>query len=37
MLPGGDAVLFSLTSVAGQTRWDEGQVVVQHLGTNQRT
>ena len=31
MLPGGEWVLFTLTSAGGVTRWDEAQIVVQSL------
>jgi eukaryotic-like serine/threonine-protein kinase len=34
---GGDAVLFSVTTAAGPTRWDQADVVVQSLRTGQRT
>ena len=39
LLPGGDAVLFSVTGTVGPatvTRWDEGQVVVESLSTGVR-
>ena len=36
LLPGGDEVLFSLASTAGGNRWNEGQVVVESLGTDDR-
>ena len=36
MLPGGEWVLFTLTSVSGQTRWDEAQIVVQSLESGER-
>ena len=37
LLPGGDSVLFSVTTSASQTRWDEAQIVVQSLRTGERT
>ncbi len=37
LLPGGDLVLFSVTRVAGNTRWDEAQIVVQSLSSGIRT
>ena len=36
MLPGGEWVLFTLTSAGGQTRWDEAQIVVQSLESGER-
>ncbi len=36
ILPGGDSVLFTLTSAAGQSRWDEAQIVVQSLESDDR-
>ena len=36
MLPGGEWVLFTLTSAAGVTRWDEAQIVVQSLDSGER-
>jgi len=36
MLPGGEWVLFTLTSVGGATRWDEAQIVVQSLESGER-
>ena len=36
MLPGGDWVLFTLTSVRGPARWDEAQIVVQSLESGER-
>jgi serine/threonine-protein kinase len=36
MLPGGEWVLFTLTSVGGPTRWDEAQIVVQSLESGER-
>jgi serine/threonine-protein kinase len=36
LLPDGDSVLFSVTTSASQTRWDEAQIVVQSLGTGVR-
>jgi len=39
ILPGGDAILFTVAKVSdgGARRWDRAQVVVQSLGTGQRT
>ena len=36
MLPGGELVLFTLTSASGPARWDEAQVVVQSLESGER-
>jgi len=36
MLPGGEWVLFTLTSASGVTRWDEAQIVVQSLDSGER-
>ena len=36
MLPGGEWVLFTLTSASGPTRWDEAQIVVQSLESGER-
>jgi len=36
MLPGGEWVLFTLTSAVGQARWDEAQIVVQSLESGER-
>ncbi len=36
MLPGGEWVLFTLTSGSGATRWDEAQIVVQSLDSGER-
>ena len=36
MLPGGEWVLFTLTSASGQTRWDQAQIVVQSLESGER-
>ena len=36
LLPDGDSVLFSITTSASQTRWDEAQIVVQSLRTGER-
>ena len=36
MLPGGEWVLFTLTSATGPTRWDEAQIVVQSLESGER-
>ena len=36
LLPDGDSVLFSVTTSASQTRWDEAQIVVQSLRTGER-
>jgi serine/threonine-protein kinase len=37
MLPGGQRVLFSLSSATGAVRWDKAQVAVQDLRTGKRT
>lgn len=37
LLPGGDAVLFTMTTVTGEPQWDQAQIVVQSLRTAQRT
>ena len=37
LLPDGDAVLFSVTSGEGPTRWDEAQMVVHSLASGERT
>jgi Tol biopolymer transport system component len=37
MLPGGQQVLFSLSSATGSVRWDKAQVAVQDLRTGNRT
>src|SRR5262245_17213254 len=37
LLPDGDSVLFSVTTVSGDTRWDTADVVVQSLATGKRT
>ena len=37
LLPDGESVLFSVTTSTGVTRWDEAQIVVQSLGTGERT
>ena len=37
MLPDGETVLFSLTSVTGIARWDEAQIVAETPGTGNRT
>ena len=37
MLPGGRSVLFTLASSTGPTRWDEAQIVVQSLESDERT
>jgi serine/threonine-protein kinase len=37
LLPDGDSVLFTLTTSASPTRWDEAQIVVQSLRTGERT
>ena len=37
LLPDGDAVLFSVTTGTGPSRWDEGRVVVQSLSSGERT
>ncbi len=37
LLPGGNAVLFSVTKDKGPAAWNEAQVVVQSLATSQRT
>jgi len=36
MLPGGEWVLFTLTTVSSPTRWDEAQIVVQSLESGER-
>ena len=36
MLPGGEWVLFTLTSASGPTRWDEAQILVQSLESGER-
>ena len=36
LLPGGEWVLFSVTTVSGATRWDEAQIVVQSLVSGER-
>jgi serine/threonine-protein kinase len=36
ILPGGEWVLFTLTSGSGVTRWDEAQIVVQSLESGER-
>ena len=36
MLPGGEWVLFTLTSASGVTRWDEAQIVMQSLDSGER-
>jgi len=36
MLPGGEWVLFTLTSASGLARWDEAQIVVQSLESGER-
>ena len=36
MLPGGEWVLFTLTSASGAGRWDEAQIVVQSLESGER-
>ena len=36
MLPGGEWVLFTLTSAGGATRWDKAQIVVQSLESGER-
>ena len=37
LLPGGSAVLFSVTTAAGDTAWDQAQVVVHSLSSGERT
>ena len=37
LLPDGDSVLFSLTTLSGTSRWDRAQVVVQSLRSSERT
>jgi serine/threonine-protein kinase len=37
LLPGGRAVLFSVTTKQGPNRWDEAQVVAEDLSTHKRT
>ena len=36
-LPDGESVLFSVTRANGRTRWDQAEIVVQSLRTDQRT
>ena len=36
MLPGGEWVLFTLTSATGTTRWDQAQIVVQSMESGER-
>jgi hypothetical protein len=36
LLPGGAAVLFAVTTAAGSTAWDDGDIVVQTLDTGER-
>ena len=36
VLPGGEWVLFTATTVAGSNRWDEAQIVVQSLDSGER-
>ena len=36
MLPGGEWVLFTLTSASGAARWDQAQIVVQSLDSGER-
>ena len=37
LLPGGDSILFSVTTATGSAKWDEAQVVVQSLSTGERS
>ena len=37
LLPDGESVLFSVTTATGPTQWDQAQIVVQSLGTGERT
>ena len=37
LLPDRESVLFSVTTAAGQDRWDQAQIVVQSLATGERT
>ncbi len=37
LLPGGDGVLFSVTTGTSATRWDEARIVVQSLSSGDRT
>jgi serine/threonine-protein kinase len=37
LLPGGDRVLFTVTTAQGAGRWDRGQIVVQSLASGDRT
>src|SRR5262249_28139873 len=37
LLPDGDSVLFSVTTGAGRTRWDQAKIVVQSLRGGKRT
>ena len=36
MLPDGESLLFTITNVAGQTRWDEAQIVAESLESGER-
>jgi eukaryotic-like serine/threonine-protein kinase len=37
ILPGGNAILFTATRALGANRWDAGEIVVQALGSGERT
>ena len=37
ILPGGTHILYSVTRAGGLTRWNEAEIVVEELGTDQRT
>ena len=37
LLPGGDAVIFTVTTAIGGNRWDQGAVVAEPLGGGERT
>jgi serine/threonine-protein kinase len=37
ILPGGDAILFTATRAIGGSRWDAAEIVVQSLGSDDRT
>ncbi|HXW07907.1 MAG TPA: hypothetical protein VD833_21935 [Vicinamibacterales bacterium] len=36
-LPGGDRVLFTVTRVSGSSRWDQAEIVVQSVSSDERT
>lgn len=37
VLPGGEAILFTATKASGTGRWDTAEIVVQALGSDERT